>query len=191
MANSSKPFKVYNYLSFIYTPALNWLFNGGRRRISEIVDYKDDVADFGCGPGSLCSFLDGEYYVGVDGAKNMIKIAEKKFSNHKFICADIEEWNSGKEFDVIVLAYVLSVTKNPPKLIENCRKQLKVGGRLIVVNYFSKNAMTKYLYKFSLGFHLGYRLDEQLFADHFSLKQQEGVNLFKMWDLLVYTKNEE
>lgn len=180
-----KSLKVYDLGAPAYNFLLNWVFEPGRKQVFNFIDEDEMVLDFGCGTGALCKYINARNYVGVDGSKQMLRIAQSNYSGKKFIKGDIEGFELTQKADVIVLAYVLSVTDNPSELIANCYRNLKDGGKLIILNYFSKSSFKA---NFNIGFNIGFQYNENWFKNKFSLSHKEAVNLFKWWDLLVFYK---
>ena len=64
------------------------------------------ILDLGCGEGILnerLSFIDYEYFLGIDYAKSSIDQAnEKSLPNSEYLCADLHQYTPDRKFDIIV-----------------------------------------------------------------------------------------
>jgi len=105
------------------------------------------VGDFGTGTGKLFRHLgnnpDITELIAIDGNEQMLNIAKQEATkylgniNHKI---ERNELNSeqtqqlGSNFDSIYLINVLYANNNPIQIIENISKQIKCGGKLIIVD---------------------------------------------------------
>jgi glycine/sarcosine N-methyltransferase len=100
-----------------------------------------NVLDFGCGTGTISVGLSmaGFDVTGVDYSPGMLKAARKKAQEHKanveFVLADIARIRLRKEFDIIIcLGNTIPHFTNYfqlNKFLQNCRRHLKPGGRII------------------------------------------------------------
>lgn len=97
------------------------------------------ILELGCGDGSygLEHLINNcEYYIGIDGSRNMYELATKnleKYKNSKVILSDLEEWR-GEEphFDLIISRLTLHYVENLKDLIKRINISLKDHGRLII-----------------------------------------------------------
>ena len=108
------------------------------------------VLDVGCGTGVLIPDYIGRKVakcVAVDISRNMIKIAESKFSeyeNVEFLCADAECYDFGEEFDRIVIYNAFPHFADRNLLFENLSEHLKENGRITVAHSMSRDALIKH-----------------------------------------------
>lgn len=94
----------------------------------------EKVLDLGCGYGYYTNYFDriGADAVGVDGSEAMIKIAQKKYPNGKFLIMDLTkpmpiESNS---FDIVFCNQVLMDISNIEDVFKECYRILKTKGIL-------------------------------------------------------------
>lgn len=106
----------------------------------------DHLLDLGCGNGLYCDFFSHMVgptgsVVGIDKSKELIdqaisRITTNAFaSNQRYFEADISgdcEFLSDKKFDVIVVFNTLPYLNQPAVFLQNLRKRLSIGGRLIL-----------------------------------------------------------
>lgn len=104
------------------------------------------VLDVACGTGILV----GDYLkrnvasvTGVDISPKMIGIAEKKYPEVSFICADAQLCSFDKCFDTIMIYNAFPHFSYPDKLFSNLTAHLKEGGRLTVAHGISEQELRK------------------------------------------------
>jgi SAM-dependent methyltransferase len=97
-----------------------------------------EVLECGCGCGQHTSFI-APYAKSVTAVDlNTIDIAAKRnmaFNNVEFVEADITSMDLGRKFDIVFSIGVIHHTDNPNKTVENLKKHLKPGGKLIIWVY--------------------------------------------------------
>lgn len=104
-----------------------------------------DVLDVACGTGVMIDYyLDREVgsVIGVDLSDKMCEIASEKFKNNKnvrIICEDIEEYNSDKKFDAIIIYNSFPHFPDPEHLIAHLSSLLKDEGILTVAHGMSRD----------------------------------------------------
>jgi len=102
-------------------------------------DFKgNEVLECGCGGGQHTLFIApyAKEIVAVD--LNTIDIAKKwnsQFENVTFVEDDIAEMNLKRQFDIVFSIGVVHHTNNPDKTVENLKRHVKPGGKLIVWVY--------------------------------------------------------
>jgi SAM-dependent methyltransferase len=113
------------------------------------------VLDCGCGAGQHISFV-APYAKNVTGVDlNTSKIAKKnnaKFSNVRFVEADIASMSLRKKFDIVYSIGVIHHTDDPDKTFKNIKAHVKKGGKLIIWVYawegnFLNRTMLEFLKK--------------------------------------------
>lgn len=105
-----------------------------------------DVLDVGCGVGNdTARFAEGGAHVtAIDISPRAIELTECNFRQRRlpgrFLLMDAEQMSfADATFDLVYCHTVLQFTPRPPRLVEECYRVLKPGGRLIImaINQFS------------------------------------------------------
>lgn len=141
---------VYNRIApyFSATREYNWT---DVVMFAEYTKPGDKVLDLGCGNGRLYQMLAKKQvqYFGLDQSEVLIKIAEQKFPEAKFVVGEMSILPFANEtFDVI---YCVAALNHIPgrelqlKCLAEMYRVLKSGGKLLMANWnlFSKTAQAK------------------------------------------------
>ncbi|MBQ4338978.1 MAG: class I SAM-dependent methyltransferase [Clostridia bacterium] len=145
-------FNIEDVKAFFDSRAVSWDEQTVRKEevIEKILDNAgvsegDDVLDVACGTGVLFSdYLKRKAgsITGIDVSPAMAEIARNKYENIKVICGNAQEYEFGKEFDVIVIYDAFPHFTAPYALFEALSKCLKKGGRITVAHSMSREALT-------------------------------------------------
>lgn len=114
-----------------------------------------DLLDAGCGPGSMIAILHekmpDKHYVGIDLTPAMIESAKRKhMDNTEFIVGDCEDMPfPDNSFDVILCSNSAHHYPEIEKFYHSVYRCLRPGGRLILRDFTSDNAIIRWL-----AFHL-------------------------------------
>jgi len=125
------------------------------------------VIELGCGTGDLLNRVKPAYGVGVDFSGEMLKIAEKKYPDYKFIQADAEEFEIEEKFDYVILSDLMGFLWDVQNTFKNIRKLCNENTRVIISSY---NYLWEPVLKFA----------EFLGAKH----KQPDQNWFSMKDII-------
>ncbi len=111
-------------------------------RIHEVLQLVDRfspgkrVADFACAQGNFALLLAERGYdvTAIDLHETFLRYAKKKYTsgNCQFLSGNIMEYQSESPFDCILLGEVLEHVAHPLKLLQQCYRNLKPGGVLIL-----------------------------------------------------------
>ena len=105
------------------------------------------VLDVACGTGVMFPYyLDRNVasVTGIDISPQMAKIAASKYENDprvQVLCADVEEAEFDRQFDVIVVYNAFPHFPDPARLIKRLCSLLKDGGRLTIAHGASREAI--------------------------------------------------
>src|SRR5262245_5105065 len=103
---------------------------------NRLADFKDkSVLEAGCGGGQHTALIApfAREIVAVDlNTAQIAKENNRRFQNIKFVEADIAEMDLKSNFDIVFSIGVIHHTDNPDKTVENLKRHVKKGGRLIV-----------------------------------------------------------
>ena len=113
--------------------AQNWLKNQ--------LHAQDNVLEIGCGTGIFSAVIAErvQHLTATDMSEEMLaktKLRLQKYSNIEVKLADgyqIANIESG--FDVVFMGNVLHIVKEPEKILRECYRILKPGGRLLAIDY--------------------------------------------------------
>ncbi len=101
------------------------------------------LLEVGVGTGlTLHRYPPGAHVVGLDLSVSMLNQARrsvhaKGLANVSLVCADAENLPfADSSFDCVTLPYVLSVTPNPQRTIDELGRVCTAGGRIMIVNHF-------------------------------------------------------
>jgi SAM-dependent methyltransferase len=107
------------------------------------------VLECGCGGGQHTSFVApyAKEIVAVDlNTTDLAKQRNKQFSNITFIEADIAKMDLKRQFDIVFSIGVVHHTDSPDQTVENLKRHVKPGGKLIVWVYSKEgNTLTEHI----------------------------------------------
>lgn len=191
MNRLKKSTTFYNRYAKVYNLCLDWIFNPGRKKTASVLNQKNNLSilEIGSGTGSFLNFLDPNHsYTGIDGANEMVSIAQSNYPNGNFIAVNFENFKPSHQYDSIVLHYTLSVVDDPEYLLINISDWLKPNGKVYIVNHFSSPSIFYKLLQ-NVSIHFGYNayfpFEEKLFTTHFKITTFESVNLLGGWKFIV------
>jgi ubiquinone/menaquinone biosynthesis C-methylase UbiE len=107
------------------------------KRLHRLLSNGCRVLDVGCGTGSLLAKMKAKYprssFVGVDPSEKAVSIARKAVRSIKLIKQAGESMTFENEFDIVYLGESLYAARDKQKVVSNCRRALKTGGTIAVV----------------------------------------------------------
>lgn len=125
-----------------YCDAENWAAAAIlRRHIREYRLRNPRVIDIGCGTGLGLDLLPaGVDYVGVDPSSGMLKVARRRFPEHRFICQPIEApgllFETGQGYDLVMSIFgSFSHFMDPVRAIGAMARLLHPSGTVFVLTY--------------------------------------------------------
>lgn len=101
----------------------------------DVLDPKkgERIVDLGCGTGDLSYEISrrGAEMMGLDGSRDMIQAAKKKYPKLNFVCLDVYDWNPEPEYDAVFSNAALHWMREPDRVLKRIFQALKPNGRLI------------------------------------------------------------
>ena len=166
---------------------------------------KDNVLEIGIGTGSSLQYYpDKTKVVGIDLSPDMLDLAKKRIikdsvQNKHILLMNGEELTfADNTFDKVVGMYVVSVTQNPKKLIEEMKRVCKSDGDIYIVNHFSNETDNRLVKMFEKGLMpisklLGWKpyfpfTEFNEYAD-LNVQEMSKVNIFDYWNIIHATNN--
>lgn len=99
------------------------------------------VLDVGCGTGELTVKLvnQGCEVIGLDSSRRMLAEAKNAYPNLQFVCADIQNFRAGIEFDAVFSNAALHWVQDPRPALDSIFMLLRPGGRFVAEMGFAGN----------------------------------------------------
>jgi len=199
--------KSYKRVSGFYDVTFGQVFRPGQKAIIKKMNCssKDNVLEIGIGTGSSLQYYpDKTKVVGIDLSPDMLDLAKKRIikdsvQNKHILLMNGEELTfADNTFDKVVGMYVVSVTQDPKKLIEEMKRVCKSDGDIYIVNHFSNETDNRLVKMFEkslmpisklLGWKPYFPFTE--FNEYADLNVQEmsKVNIFDYWNIIHATNN--
>ena len=157
--------KSYKRVSGFYDVTFGQVFRPGQKAIIKKMNCssKDNVLEIGIGTGSSLQYYpDKTKVVGIDLSPDMLDLAKKRIikdsvQNKHILLMNGEELTfADNTFDKVVGMYVVSVTQDPKKLIEEMKRVCKSDGDIYIVNNIGWIGQSGYRERERLRFTLRY-----------------------------------
>lgn len=100
--------------------------------IDQNITTNTSILEVGCGIGNIIGQLKAEYKVGIDISDKMIKIANSKFTDTKFIVGDIENYSFKEKFDYIIISDTLCYFYDVQKALNTIKQASNENTRIII-----------------------------------------------------------
>lgn len=111
-----------------------------RRRVNELyrllIPPGMRILELGCGHGDLLAHLSPRYGVGVDFSSAMLQTARQEHPDLRFELGDVHNFNSGEQFDYIVLSDLVNDVWDVQRVLETAARHSHSGTR-IIANFYS------------------------------------------------------
>ncbi len=108
----------------------------GLIEIVKLAQNAHHVLEVGCGEGTKLNLLVPEKVnaTGIDISPTAVRLAQKQYPNRTFLKADANQLPFDSNlFDLVYLAYVLELTSNPERVINEMIRVLKPNGHLVII----------------------------------------------------------
>ena len=151
------------------------------------------VLDIACGVGygsQMLRLAGASSVVGVDVSSESIEYAKQRYQTPgiEFLCADAEQFQSSRQFDIVVSFETIEHLNNPIKFLENIHSFLIPGGELILsvplgeTRHFDPYHLHVFSQKqvFALLEKTGFSIDLYRYEE-FSLTRSEMDNASKLY----------
>ncbi len=190
-----------------YAPVYDLLFglslSQGRKALGEKTAALNPahILEVGVGTGLTLSFYPTTARItGIDLSEDMLNIARNRVSSHDVQRISLAVMNGESMgfpdgcFDCVTLPYVLSVTPEPARLIQEVRRVCAPGGSILVINHFSGQtrfrAVEKLLAPMAawLGFRSEFDMERHIHAHHWKVLSVEKANLFAL-SRIIHIRN--
>lgn len=187
-----------------YAPIYDLLFGAvqrpGCRRMAETVHTlgATHILEVGVGTGlTLPLYPPQAHLTGIDLSAEMLEHARQRSStlsgrDIRLVVMDAENLEfEDNTFDCITVPYVLSVTPNPDRLVEEIRRVCKPGGHILIVNHFSGSRFWWLAERIvrSIADRVGFRSEfdyaHQVLRHDWSVLSSKPINLFGLYRLVV------
>ena len=143
-------------------------------KIGVLKDTKN-VLDLGCYRGGLLSYFSEDLQRdGIDIDRPSIEIAKKNIPNANFYCQDLEKFNTGKKYDLIVMLMVFEHLKNPLRVLKNILNSSHSKTKLLIEVPIIENGFTNDINGFFSAGHL----------THFSRASLQNFFIKSGWEIL-------
>jgi hypothetical protein len=120
-----------------------------------ILQNSNSVLDLGCYEGKFLTYFPQSIKkAGIDIDLPSLKIAKKKLPDIDFYCQDLEKFNTGEKYDLIVMFHVLEHLKNPLDTLKNILNSSHKETRLIIEVPILENGFTNDINGFFSSQHL-------------------------------------
>lgn len=179
------------------------VFERGRALTAERVNAlpPSSVLEVGVGTGlALPRYGADKEITGVDVSPEMLALARRRIVERGLTNVvrldEMDGENLGfpsQSFDVVVAAYVLSVTPDPHRCLAEMRRVCKPGGRIFICNHFVDRAdrwLSQVFEPFSrkLGWRPNFSLDHLLENSRLTLLSTERVPPIGLFKLIVLAR---
>lgn len=130
---------VYRFLAFIY-PIIDRYIMPSKSVLTAQLEGKDSgkLLDIGCGMALIWSQWSKHECWGVDSSKQMIQHGSSKLTQGRCLLADARNVPfQTEEFDIVVIAHMLSTIKEVSPVLLEAHRVLKKGGVCYIQNHDS------------------------------------------------------
>ena len=140
--------RIYAYYSRVYDFIFKrWFFPRQRHAIASLqIDPGQHILDVGVGTGfSLPLYPQHAHVVGVDLSSKMLQEAHKKVLQKRLTHVALMEMDAShlafqdNTFDVVVVAFVISVVPDPLQVLAEIKRVSKPEGQIVIINHFQSH----------------------------------------------------
>jgi phosphatidylethanolamine/phosphatidyl-N-methylethanolamine N-methyltransferase len=191
---------TYDRYAPLYDQLFGWVLEPGRRAMTRAAAALNPahVLEVGVGTGlTLGGYPAAAHVVGIDMSRQMLdrarwRAAQLEGRDITLYLMNAEHMEFADDsFDCVTVPYVLSVTPNPARLVQEIRRVCRPDGRILIVNHFSGSRfwwlMERAVRSMAdrIGFRSDFRFEEHILAHDWQVESVRGVNLFGLSKLVV------
>ena len=187
-----------------YAPFYDMLFGAVQRpgilRMAEAVRTlcSSHILEIGVGTGlALMHYPKTARITGIDLSEDMLQKARERASrlperNIQLMLMDAEQLQFPDDsFDCVTIPYVLSVTPNPDRLVDEVRRVCRPGGHVVIVNHFGGSRfwwLAERLVRSAasrIGFHSDFDYSRHILKHDWTVLSSKPVNFLGLYRIVV------
>lgn len=191
--------RTYRFYAPFYDQVFGPVFDPGRRALTDAVSSlrPRSVLEVGVGTGlTLDHYPATTRVVGIDLSSAMLSVAQRKIgqmdrSDVQLVAMDAENMAfPDGAFDCVTLPYVLSVTPNPTRFVQEIRRVCRKGGTIFILNHFSGSRFWWLLERTvqpmagKIGFRSDFSYAEQILKHDWEVRSVREVNFLGLSKLV-------
>lgn len=184
--------RAYRRYAPVYDSLYGAVLQPGRRALSRAVgELKPaSILEIGVGTGlTLASYPETAKLVGIDISAEMLERARARLGGLNGRNVRLEVMNAEStpfadaSFDCVTIPYVLSVTPDPDRLVNEARRLCRKGGTILILNHFSGSRFWWFLERVvrpiadRIGFRSDFSFEEQVLKHDWEVRSVKTVNL--------------
>jgi phosphatidylethanolamine/phosphatidyl-N-methylethanolamine N-methyltransferase len=192
--------KVYDRYASWYDHLFGAVLDPGRRAVAQAVQIlgPSSILEVGVGTGLTLPFYpENTRIVGIDLSAHMLARAHERAASLPRHDIELHVMDAesmifeSASFDCVVLPYVLSVTPDPARLINEVRRVCRPSGHVVIVNHFSGSRTWWLLERLvrPLAARIGFRSDfgftDNVLSHDWIVESVRTVNLFGLSRVVV------
>ncbi|MEP7247046.1 MAG: methyltransferase domain-containing protein [Gammaproteobacteria bacterium] len=192
--------RTYDRFAPLYDRVFGRVLGPGRKLLAQATSalQPSSVLEVGVGTGlTLAGYPASARVVGIDLSTDMLERAQRRAAELPERDIQLQAMNAERmefpdnSFDCVTLPYVLSVTPNPVRLVQEIRRVCKPDGSIIVLNHFSGSAfwwLTERAVRSvadRIGFRSDFEYDRHILSHDWQVVSATPVNLFGLSKLVV------
>jgi phosphatidylethanolamine/phosphatidyl-N-methylethanolamine N-methyltransferase len=195
--------RTYQRYAPLYDRMFGAVLEPGRRALAESASFlcngsRLSLLEIGVGTGLTLHLYSPSFKVtGIDVSAGMLARARKRADEMPDREIHLQQMDGEHlafpedSFDIVVLPYVLSVTPNPSRLVEEVRRVCRKDGTIIILNHFTGSRFWWLLERIArpladrIGFHSDFDYREHVLRHDWSVQQVKEVNLLGLSKLIT------
>ncbi|HLL10212.1 MAG TPA: class I SAM-dependent methyltransferase [Rubrivivax sp.] len=196
--------RTYGLFAPLYDRIFGAVLEPGRRAMARAASalQPESLLEVGVGTGlALAGYPPATRVTDIDLSPAMLARAERRAAAMPeraitLALMDAEHMDfPDHSFDCVTVPYVLSVTPNPARLVQEIRRVCKPDGTILIVNHFSGSRFWWLMERAvrpladRIGFRSDFSFEQHILAHNWTLQSVQPVNLFQLSRLIVLRNN--